>query len=213
MYLSRVEIDLNNRKKTRELTHAGAFHNWVEQCFPQEIQAQTKTRKLWRIDQLRGKQYLLLVSETKPDLQRFERYGVEQTAETKSYDSFLQNLQSDMRMQFRVTLNPVVSISRPGKRGRVVPHVTAERQKKFLMALAEKNGFLLQEDECRIVKRGYTLLKKSGEKPLRLVRATYEGVLTIKDVDVFRKILTHGLGKKKAYGFGLLTVVPVRDIP
>lgn len=36
MYLSRVEIDVKNRYKTKELTHLGAFHNWVEQSFQQK---------------------------------------------------------------------------------------------------------------------------------------------------------------------------------
>ena len=36
MYISRVEIDLNNRQKIRDLTHLGAYHNWVEQSFPDE---------------------------------------------------------------------------------------------------------------------------------------------------------------------------------
>jgi len=33
MYLSRVEIDIGNRRKIRDLTHLGAYHNWVEACF------------------------------------------------------------------------------------------------------------------------------------------------------------------------------------
>lgn len=36
MYLSRVEIDSQNRRKTKDLTHVGAYHNWVEQSFPAE---------------------------------------------------------------------------------------------------------------------------------------------------------------------------------
>ncbi|NLQ94475.1 type I-E CRISPR-associated protein Cas6/Cse3/CasE, partial [Streptococcus mutans] len=31
------------------------------------------------------------------------------------------------------------------------------------------------------------------------------------DVDRFRKVLTEGIGKKKAYGFGMMTVIPVGD--
>lgn len=31
MYLSQVEIDIQNRQKIRELSHLGAFHHWVEQ--------------------------------------------------------------------------------------------------------------------------------------------------------------------------------------
>lgn len=33
MYLSRVEIDTNDRQKISDLTHLGSYHNWVEQSF------------------------------------------------------------------------------------------------------------------------------------------------------------------------------------
>ena len=37
MYLSRVEIDTDNRQKIKDLSHLGAYHNWVERSFPAEI--------------------------------------------------------------------------------------------------------------------------------------------------------------------------------
>ena len=44
MYLSRVEIDRNNRQKIKDLTHLGAYHNWVEQSFPDELKQELRTR-------------------------------------------------------------------------------------------------------------------------------------------------------------------------
>ena len=46
------------------------------------------------------------------------------------------------------------------------------------------------------------------EKSIRLSKATYEGILTITDKNQFIKTLTRGFGKKKAYGFGMMTVIP-----
>ena len=66
MYLSRVEIDFDNRMKTRKLTHLGAYHDWVERSFPEDFELGNRTRKLWRIDRLNDKYYLLIVSENKP---------------------------------------------------------------------------------------------------------------------------------------------------
>jgi CRISPR system Cascade subunit CasE len=37
MYLSRVEIDTDNRQKIKDLSHLGAYHNWVERSFPAEM--------------------------------------------------------------------------------------------------------------------------------------------------------------------------------
>jgi len=36
---------------------------------------------------------------------------------------------------------------------------------------------------------------------------TYEGILTVTDKERFRKTLIEGIGREKAYGMGLLTVV------
>ena len=68
MYISQVEIDLNNRRKIRDLTHLGAYHNWVEMSFPEEINKKERSRKLWRIDRIGDRTFLLIVSEVKPDL-------------------------------------------------------------------------------------------------------------------------------------------------
>ena len=70
MYISRVEIDSENRRKIKDLTHLGAFHNWVEQSFPDEFDKEIRSRKLWRIDTLNNKNYLLVVSENEPDFSR-----------------------------------------------------------------------------------------------------------------------------------------------
>ncbi|EXU63555.1 CRISPR-associated protein Cse3 [Streptomyces sp. PRh5] len=42
-----------------------------------------------------------------------------------------------------------------------------------------------------------------------LVTVTYDGRLTVTDADRFRATLTQGLGKAKAYGCGLMTLVPL----
>lgn len=36
---------------------------------------------------------------------------------------------------------------------------------------------------------------------------TYEGILQVTDAELFRKALTDGIGREKAYGMGMLTVV------
>lgn len=93
MYLSKVQLDTDNRQKIRNLTHLGAYHDWVERSFPEEFAEGERTRKLWRIDHLGGKIYLLIVSREAPDLSALCRYGVEGSAETRNYDPFLSKLQ------------------------------------------------------------------------------------------------------------------------
>jgi CRISPR system Cascade subunit CasE len=210
MYLSRVEIDVRNRKKLKDLTHLGAYHNWVENSFPEEMEEGIRSRKLWRIDTLFGKKYLLIVSKQKPALDKLEKYGVTGTAQTKDYNKFLGSIEEGRLYRFRAALNPVKAISRgPGKRGRVVPEITAEYQLKFLESRADKLGFELVPNDYRIVEREWVPFRKKGQKMIRLSRAVYEGVLKVTDKEAFYKTLTNGIGKKKAYGFGLMTVIPV----
>lgn len=209
MYLSRVEIDTLNRRKIRDLTHLGAYHSWVENSFPEEPGSGTRTRKLWRVDELGGKRYLLVVSESRPELTLLEKYGVPGSAETKDYTSFLDQIREGKTYRFKATLNPVHSVSAgKGKRGKVYPEVTVQQQLAFLEKRAEKYGFRLPENGYSITERKYEILKKEGQRPIRLSKVTYEGRLIVTDADVFKIALTKGIGRKKAYGFGMMTVIP-----
>lgn len=210
MYFSRVEIDIDNRKKLKNLSHIAAYHSWVEDSFPNERMTKDRTRKLWRVDRLSNKRYLIVVSQEKPEFSCLEKFGVCGTAECKQYDNFLNSIKKGDRYRFRVTLNPIISLSQgSGNKSLVKPHVTMEYQRKYLIDRSVKNGFELNEDEFTIVERGYENLYKSGQNKVRLVKATYEGILTIRDEEIFREVLSKGIGKKRAYGFGLMTVIPM----
>lgn len=212
MFLSRVEIDTLNRRNMSEIRSLDRMHGWVERCFPDEFDSHIRTRKLWRIDNLNGKRYLLIVSETKPDLTVLERYGVSGTACIKDYDPSINSLKTGQCLRFRATLNPIIYLSNNkenAKRGRVMPHITVEYQRQFLLKRAEKNGFALKDEDFTIVERGFVPLSKRDGKPVKLVRASYEGILTITDIELFKDMLIKGFGKKKAYGFGLMTVIPI----
>lgn len=212
MYITQVEMDIFDRKKMKELSHVAAVHNWVEQAFPDEISSGNRSRKLWRIDAINGRQYLLVTSESSPDLDLLNRYGVPGSAQTKEYSPFLQKLKAGQKVRFKITVNPVEAIQEEkGQRGRVKPHVTISQQKKFLMDRSVSNGFRLREDEFEVTERSYVPLIKRGQRIVNLSKVTCEGLLTIADADEFRKTLIQGIGKKKAYGFGLLTVMPMES--
>lgn len=220
MYLSRVKIDAYNRRMLRDLTHLGAYHAWVEDSFPDERESsvENRTRKLWRVDQINGESYLLILSKNKPDLERLEKYGVKSSAETKSYDRLLDSIEEGLKARFKVNLNTVKSVcddKKHIKRGRLVP-VGLEELNSFFLDRTEKNGFSVKEDEFSITSRGEKLFIKKDEKneiltKVNLVSATYEGVLTVIDSEKFKYTLINGLGRKKAYGLGLLTIIPYHE--
>lgn len=212
MYISRVEVDIFNRGKTKDLMHLGAYHSWVEDSFPDEKENKIRSRKLWRLDVLGKKMYLILVSENKPDLALLEKYGVEGSAQTKAYDSFLSNIKNGDSMRFRVTLNPVISEAQgSGKRGKIKPCYDEKSQIKFLLDRSNLNGFSVDIDSLLLKEKGTSILKKRGFRQINLLKIVFEGILTVEDADVFRKLLVTGLGRHKAYGFGLMTVIPIKN--
>lgn len=211
MYISRVEVDTEDRTKIRDLTHVGAFHSWVEDSFPDE-KNELRTRKLWRMDKLHGKDYLTIVSQSIPDKDRLERYGVKNTAATKDYEPFLKSIKDGDRMFFKVTLNPVISKSEgAGKRGRAVPCKDDKSRMEYFMERSEKNGFELNREEFTITEKGVFILKKAKSSNIKFVKAVYQGKLTVSDAEKFREMLSQGIGKHKAYGFGLMSVIPMVD--
>ncbi|MCF3132441.1 type I-E CRISPR-associated protein Cas6/Cse3/CasE [Streptomyces olivochromogenes] len=46
-------------------------------------------------------------------------------------------------------------------------------------------------------------------KPVSLVTVTFDGRLEVTDPDALRRTLTHGIGRAKAYGCGLITLAPL----
>lgn len=88
-------------------------------------------------------------------------------------------------------------------------HITPNHQKEWLLNRAERFGFELKEDEFQVTgSRWYRFRKKKDEKTyVSLLAVTFEGVLTVKDAELFKQTLCNGIGREKAFGMGLLTVV------
>lgn len=53
--------------------------------------------------------------------------------------------------------------------------------------------------------------KKRDEDPMTFGSVVFEGVLEVTDAKIFREALVKGIGTGKAYGFGLLSIAPVRE--
>ncbi len=137
------------------------------------------------------------------------QYGVLGTAQSKDYIPFLKRLAAKQKARFRLTANPSYRKCKQGQeKGKVYPHVTVQQQRKWLHDHAAKAGFSVKEDAFEVVERTYPVLYK-GNKRVRLSRVSYEGVLEITDLEKFRSALLQGIGREKAYGMGLLTIIPL----
>lgn len=207
MYLSRVELDTNRRSTMAALSSPQKLHGAVEGAFAGE-----RKRRLWRMDRLGGKLYMLIVSEDVPtDLGHIvSQFGTGRKAETKCYDALLERLKTGDRWHFRLTANPVHARpdpKHPGERGTVDAHCSEQYQKKWLMDRAEKHGFSLQEEDFIVTEIKWLRFKKRERDRVTLLSVTYEGTLSIEEPKAFEQLLCRGIGKGKAYGLGMMTVV------
>lgn len=208
MFLSRIPLDRYNRNTLRALSSPSIFHGAVESSFTGK-----RKRRLWRIDCLDGQLYLLLLSDCEPELSSFfSQFGQENLSyETKSYDGLLDRIKTGDKWRFRLTANPTKSIPNQEnkKRGKVFVHRTIDFQKKWLVEKSEKNGFSVTDNSFEVVQSQWNYFYKKGNDKISLLSVTYEGILEVTDTDLFKNVLTNGIGRGKAYGMGLLTIMKV----
>ena len=127
-----------------------------------------------------------------------------------SYAPLLQRVEPGSSWQFRLTANPTKSCKnaqRPAARGTVTAHCTTQYQKQWLLDRAAKHGFALTEDSFTVTRVQWHHFAKRGTRPVTLLAVTYEGVLQVTDAERFRAMLCQGMGRGKAYGLGLMTVM------
>ena len=203
MFLSRMALDVRKPETMKALISPNLFHGAVEQAFPGE-----RKRNLWRIDSLNGKRYILLLSVDQPDYSHMIRqFGDEQeSVEIKDYDNLLERITNDGVWHFRLVANPSRATIVAG-RHRVVSHVTVEQQKKWMLDRAEKNGFTLDPDSFDVVWRTRYNFRKADHNRVQFSAAAFEGWLRVSDEERFKETLINGIGRERAYGMGLMTVV------
>ena len=204
MYLSRVFLDTQNRRTLQALDSPEILHGMVESCFDGERQ-----RCLWRLDELKGQTALLLLSREKPELQRLaKQIGLPESAiETKDYDTLLSKIQNGTVWNFRLTANPVTHVpNAQGGRGKIKAITIAVHQREWLMRQAKKNGFLIDPNQFDVIRSEWRIFRNKGRN-LSILCAAFEGVLTVTDQELFTKALERGVGRSKAYGMGLLTII------
>lgn len=209
MFLTRMELDASRRNTMKALASPNIIHGTIERAFPGP-----RERRLWRVDRISGNFYLLLLSRTPPDLSAaMEQFGPQElgaTWECRAYEPFLARLTEGSRCRFRLAANPTWSCkSDDGEsRGTVRAHTTPEHQAAWLMRKCEGCGFSLAPEQFASVSSRWLRFRKGGQNghTASMLEAVFDGILTITDAPLFRRTLTEGIGRGKAFGMGLMTV-------
>lgn len=208
MILTRIKLNLTSPITLKALANREVFHA----ALARSRQATDGGRLLWRIDELRHSQYLLVTSQKPLNVELLEnQFGVPgKKAEQKDYDTLLNRISKDSVWHFKLVANPTFTAPKAEgeKSGKRKPCYTEKYQLNWLLRQSEKNGFEITGDSAKVMKSIPVFVRKRGEQTqIQLQEVTYQGVLKVKDVELFKNALTQGIGREKAYGMGLLTII------
>ena len=134
------------------------------------------------------------------------------------------------RLGFRARVCPVVRTRRPGSRplnadaeGRVISrevdafvHATlasdaqVDRERVYVQWIQRELGRddASSLDAARLEEFRRQQVRRTGGARLERPNAVMQGVLTVRDADAFRQLLARGLGRHRAFGFGMLLLTP-----
>lgn len=220
MFLTRFALNSRRRGAGRLLASPQAMHAAVLAGFP-DASARPAGRILWRVDRSGHDTDLYVVSPERPDFTHLvEQAGWPTTAtwDTRAYGDFLARIDAGTRWAFRITANPTNNLpaSEHRDRGAVRALLDAPDQEAWLMRQAQRCGFRIitqkagdKERPSLFVRDSETVSFARNGAKVTITRATFDGILEVVEAEHFRAALTHGIGRAKAYGCGLLTLAPI----
>ena len=227
MYFTQFPINMTRRESRKMLSSPYMLHAAVAGSFPSRDphSSQTVGRVLWRVDVMDdGPQWgtrdydaflaRIVAGQTyafrlvaNPTVSRSTRAGNTDIATDQGASKRIGHLTVMQQAAWLV-----------GKRAYAGTDVEApqlfadQREPRDL-----RNGFEVASDgggAPRLIvshSEKITFSKGRQGKRITMARAQYDGVLRVTDADRFRYALVNGIGHEKAFGCGLLTIVPVGE--
>jgi len=185
---------------------------------------------LHRLDfnQTSGKAVLFVQSAVKPDWS-FLREDYAEEIKCKAVHEQYSAIKNGMNLLFRLQANPTKRIGKSdmlakdkfkeSKTRRRVELRTDEEKIKWLKRKGGESGFRLDnvqiketvENVASITQGKIKSRRKDSDKPMTFGSVVFEGMLQVTDADKLRESLFQGIGTGKAYGFGLLSIAPLKE--
>ncbi|MDY6916491.1 MAG: type I-E CRISPR-associated protein Cas6/Cse3/CasE [Chloroflexota bacterium] len=211
MYLSRLKLD-PLKHCTRHLRLSPyVLHQAVFRAFPDESDG-GPGRVLYRVDtDRRGNTSLLVQSEKKPDWDKASMLQ-ECFIEPAEWRPYAPRCRKGQDLYFRLRANPAVKKQAEGrKNGYRLGLLREEDQLKWFQRKAQEGGFTLLN--CQIMPEGIVHGEEGRrDGKLRHYAVRFEGVLRVVDPNTFLVTIGNGIGPGKGFGFGLLSVAPLRQV-
>lgn len=174
-----------------------SIHRLVYSCFPLTA-GEVPVRPLYAdLGAVRGGRSLLILSEREPVVPAYA-----DSAATVVSEAFL----GFPEYRFEVDLNPVKRENFDGKRRAVKGQLELLQ---WFLAHAPKWGFEADPGTLEVFIRPARRFTKETRKYV-FNHAFFRGRLRVTAPELFRRSFLAGLGHGKAFGFGLLRLVPIR---
>lgn len=208
---------LNPRRRgTRSLVgNPQAMHAAVMSAFPPHLTG--NGRILWRVDEDADQLALYIVSPEVPSFEHIQEqagWANQESWDIRPYTPLLERLVRGQRYAFRLTANPVRTVTDESGKKRRSAHVTAAQQQQWLQDRAEALGVKISaagsEEQLdtptfAVTSRHTRRFRRKGAT-VTMAQAQFDGVLEVSDVTKLTEALTLGVGKAKAHGCGLMTL-------
>ncbi len=187
MFLSKVEL-------TRELLGKGD-HYQIHKALWTLFETEQERCFLYRLEHSE----VLMQSNTEPAM-----YG--ERANIKAIREYDPAIVDNRRFRFRVRVNPVKRLATPkGEKGG--PRVPLIREDEIRVWLDRQVAGAAVRDSTINVQP--VQVSRKGKRLMHHQAAQCDGILDVLDSNAFRHKVEAGLGPAKAFGFGLISLVPI----
>ncbi len=205
MFASVLNLD-RKAVKHLKIKDPYAVHRVVYSLFDDVRSSNEKKRDRWSgivyADQggtFYGRQ-ILMVSNRMPAPQVEGGYG---TVETKTIDTAFLGYET---YRFKVIINPCI---RDNKTRRLIPMKNRDAVMQWFLERSERSwGFLAKSRHLQVNNIEVLQFKGKNHDQITLSRATLEGVLYVVNKEKFSTAFQQGIGRGRAFGCGLLQIVP-----
>jgi CRISPR system Cascade subunit CasE len=222
MYLSRVFLNPDSPLVQGDVIEPERLHKTLMRAFPDDVgeSARRSLAVLYRLER-GGPDGLALLLQS-AGVPRFDRWPSgylrvggtpRESCETRALDRALAALRNGRRLSFRLRANTTKKVDTKSgpegehRNGRRVPVAGDEGRQAWLERRGLAAGFEVHPG-LRI--REIRPIGGRGRKHMTFAGADFDGALTVVDIDRFREAIVRGIGPGKAFGFGLLSIGPIR---
>lgn len=202
MYISRLLLDPRSRLVRQETGDRYRLHRTLMSGFPQQLPVDE--RVLYRLETARsGVISVLMQSRYMPDWAQSERLNalgvLVSPAEVKEWNPVFH---ASQLLLFRLEANPTVK--REGKRHALLKEA---QQSAWLARNATEHGFQVHTLQ---IGQANDSFGRNEMHAMKWHGVRFDGVLRVTDAALFAQAVACGIGSAKAFGFGLLSIAPIR---